>query len=183
VEEVDAQGMLIMAIAGIVFNGLAVLRLKKDKSLNSKVVFMHLLEDVLGWIAILIVSIIMLFVDLPILDPILSIVIAVFVLSRIVPTFLKIGKIFMQYKPEDLELKQIQQDLESIKEIDSIHDIHLWSLDGNNHIFSCHVIVKSNPTVQELSKIKANMKQRLEALGVSHSTLEFESSNEQCVSC
>lgn len=183
VEEVHAEGMLYMSIAGIVFNGIAVLRLKKDKSINSKVVFLHLLEDALGWVAIFIISIVMIFIDLPILDPILSIVIAVFVLSRIVPTFIKIGRIFMQYKPDDLEVRSIKELVNKIEEIVNIHDVHLWSLDGTNHIVSLHAVVDDNIDLATLKSIKYRLKNYIKEMGIGHITIELEIKDEDCTPC
>lgn len=183
VEEVHASGMAGMAVLGILFNGLAVLRLRKDDSLNAKVVFMHLLEDVLGWASILVVSIIMIFIDLPILDPILSIVIAVFVLSRIIPTLMKIGRIFLQYKPDGHEVQDIRIALEADSQVTDIHDIHLWSLDGTNHVFSCHVLVEDSLNMEDISALRNRLKQILEQRGISHSTLEVENNRENCTPC
>lgn len=181
VEEVHAEGMLYMAIAGIAFNGIAVLRLKKDKSINSKVVFLHLLEDALGWVAIFVISIVMIFVDLPILDPILSIVIAVFVLSRIIPTFIKIGRIFMQYKPDDIEVKSIKTLVNKIDGLVDIHDVHLWSLDGSNHIVSLHAVVEEN--IDSFKRVKRELKDEIFKIGVGHITIEIEYIDEDCDTC
>ena len=182
-QEVHAGGMLLMAVLGVGFNGFMVLRLRKDKGLNSKVVFMHLLEDVLGWISVLIISVVMLFVNLPILDPILSLVIAAFVLSRIIPTFAKVGRIFLQYKPDDFEIVEIKKAVESSGNILEIHDIHLWSLDGTNHVFSCHVLFKQGLTVGQIMTEIAQIKSKLEDMGIGHSTLEAEISRENCKHC
>lgn len=185
VEEVNAEGMLVMAVFGIAFNGIAVFRLRKDSSLNSKVVYMHLLEDALGWVSIFIVSIIMIFIDLPILDPILSLVIAVFVLSRIIPTFSKIGRIFLQYKPDGYEVKKIKCKLEEIEKIYEIHDIHLWTLDGSKHVFSCHIVTSDNFNQSDLLLLKIDVRKVLIELGIDHSTLEFElmTEAEDCGKC
>lgn len=185
VEEVNAKGMLIMSLFGIAFNGLAVFRLRKDETLNAKVVYMHLMEDVLGWVSILVVSIIMIFIDLPILDPILSIVIAVFVLSRIIPTFMKIGRIFLQYKPDGFEITEIKQTIESLDEIEEVHDIHLWSLDGTQHIFSCHLVVRDEFNCDAAYTLKKSVRHILIEMGIEHSTLELETPKEaeNCKPC
>lgn len=185
VEEVNEKGMLLMSIIGILFNGLAVFRLRKDKSLNSKVVYMHLMEDVLGWISILIVSIVMMFFDLPILDPILSVVISIFVLSRIIPTFMKIGRIFLQYKPDDFEIQDIKNQIEDHSLVREVHDMHLWSLDGTHHIFSCHIVYKQEAKLEELHQLKKEVRKFLEDSGINHSTLEFENETESelCSPC
>lgn len=183
IEEVHAEGMFIMAIVGILFNGIAVLRLKKDSGINSKVVFLHLMEDVLGWIAILVVSVIMIFIDLPILDPILSIVIAVFVLSRIIPTFTKIGRIFLQYRPDDIEVEEIKSRVEALQHVTDVHDIHLWSLDGSNHIVSMHTVVSNSLEVDGIKEIKSEIKNILKEIGIGHITIEIEFNDESCEPC
>ena len=76
------EGMLGLAILGVAVNGYAVFKLKAGETLNEKVLTWHLLEDVLGWVAVLIVSIVLLFVELPILDPLLSIGFTLFILFR-----------------------------------------------------------------------------------------------------
>lgn len=181
VEEVHAEGMLYMAIAGIVFNGIAVLRVKKDESVNSKVVFLHLLEDALGWVAVFIISIVMIFVDLPILDPILSMVIALFVLSRILPTFKKIGKVFMQYRPEGIEVEDIMKRSLEVDGISEVHDIHIWSLDGLKHIASLHAVIKKGRC--DVQKIVKELKKVLSEAGISHITIETEAEGESCIPC
>ncbi len=185
VEEVNAGGMVIMAFVGIIFNGIAVLLLRSDESLNAKVVFNHLLEDVLGWISILVVGTIMLFWDAPILDPILSIVIAVFVLSRIIPMFTKVGRIFLQYKPDDIEIQNIRETLEAEDKVIEIHDVHLWSLDGTNHIFSCHVVYEDSVSLEEMLSLNRRIKSRLADMGIQHSTIDPEigRDDEDCNSC
>lgn len=183
IQEVNETGMLLMSLLGILFNGVAVLRLKKDQSLNSRVVFMHLLEDVLGWLSILIVSAVMHFVDLPILDPVLSIVIAIFILSRIIPTIMKVGRIFMQYKPDDMEIVKIKEKMESFEEILNIHDIHLWSLDGSHHIFSCHVLFHEDIPLERILQCNQTIRQQLQEMGIYHCTLETETGSADCEPC
>lgn len=183
VEEVNAGGMVIMAVVGILFNGAAVLRLRKDSGLNAKVVFNHLLEDVLGWVSILVAGIIMFFWDVPILDPILSIAIAVFVLSRIIPMFMKVGRIFLQYKPDDIEIRNIKETLEDVEKVIEVHDVHLWSLDGTNHIFSCHVVYEDSVGLKELLGLNRRIKSILADMGIDHSTIDPEIRRTDCNSC
>ena len=182
-QEVHVPGMILMAVIGILFNGTAVLRLRGDNGLNAKVVYMHLLEDVLGWLSILIVSIIMMFADLPVLDPVLSIAISVFVLSRIVPMFMKISRIFLQYKPDDIEILEIKSKIERVPKVEEIHDIHLWSLDGSNHVFSCHVVFAIETDFAGITASIGEIRRLLRESGISHSTLEPEVSGMACESC
>jgi len=103
--------MLIFAILGILVNGLAVLRLKKGSSLNEKVVLWHLMEDVLGWVAVLIASIVLLFIDIPIIDPILSIVITIYIVFNVVKNLQEVLNVFLQGVPKNLSISEIEQEM------------------------------------------------------------------------
>lgn len=182
-EEVDPQGMLLLALLGVAVNGIAVLRLKGGHKLNERAVMLHLLEDVLGWVAVLAVSITLLFVDLPILDPILSVAITIFVLSKIYPNLKASLKIFLQYTPDDIDVQYLKEELEKEDKVDEVHDLHLWSIDGVYTIFSAHVVVKENMSLQESEALKSELKESLHRLGVEHATLELEAEGSSCNSC
>jgi cobalt-zinc-cadmium efflux system protein len=183
IEPVFPQGMLGLAIAGIVVNGIAVYRLRKGKKLNERVIFLHLLEDVLGWSAVLIISIVLLFHDLPILDPLLSIIITIFIISKIIPNIKNILKIFLQYSPADIDIQKIKQLLMENPLVHNVHDMHLWSLDGRFTLFSCHIACKKNISLVDLEKEKTNLKRILHEMGIEHITLEFEPNSKICTDC
>lgn len=182
-EAVKAGGMLPMAVAGITFNGLAALRLRGGTGMNRRVVLLHLLEDILGWIGVLVVSIVLLFADLPILDPILSIVITVFVLSRIVPRLRQAAGVFLQSAPENVDIGTIERRLEAFPHVLELHDVHAWTLDGNYNLFSSHVVVDEDVNLGALDELKTRMKRELERFGVHHATLEFETAAAGCADC
>jgi cobalt-zinc-cadmium efflux system protein len=182
-ETVHPEGMTLLAITGVVINGLAVLRLKGGAKLNQRSVMLHLLEDVLGWIAVLIVSLILLFFDLPILDPLLSIVITVFVLSRIYPNMKSALKIFLQYIPEDMDIQVIKTRINSHPKVSDVHDIHLWSIDGVYTIFSAHVALLEDASLSAVETLKRELKEILLELGIEHATLEMEAPGSPCVEC
>jgi len=182
-EAVHPEGMALLAIAGVVINGIAVIRLKGGSKLNERSVMLHLLEDVLGWIAVLIVGLILLFFDLPILDPLLSIVITVFVLSRIYPNMKSALKIFLQYIPEDMDIQIIKTRLNSHPGVSDVHDIHLWSIDGVYTIFSAHVVLRRDGFLSTGETIKRELKEILLELGIEHATLELEAPGSHCVEC
>jgi cobalt-zinc-cadmium efflux system protein len=182
-ESVHPSGMLGLAILGISINGIAVFRLKKGDKINERVIFLHLMEDVLGWSAILIISIIFLFFDLPILDPLLSIVITIFIISKILPNIKNILKIFLQYSPDDIDIKKIKELLIGNELIDNVHDIHLWSLDGRFTVLSCHIACNKNISLTEIEKEKTKLKRALNELGIQHITLEFEPNWKICEEC
>ncbi len=174
-EPIDPKGMIILAVLGITINGVAVLRLKKGTKIAEKVVSLHLLEDVLGWFAVLIVSIILLFADIPILDPILSLLITAFVLKNVVQNFGQIIKIFLQAVPDGYDLSKIEDDI--IKNYPSVFDIHgtkLWTLDGDSNIMTFHMCVKNEPDLNEIINLKRSVKNTLGKMGIEDVTIEIE---------
>jgi cobalt-zinc-cadmium efflux system protein len=178
----DAKGMMWFAILGIIVNGAAVLKLKKGTSINERVVSLHLLEDVLGWVAVLIASIIMQFWDLPILDPILSVLIAGYVLFNVFKNIKQAFKIILQGVPNELSTSDIEKELLAIADIENVHDCHLWTMDGEFNIATIHIRVNDPDFTWEKAKI---LKQKIrkvlhDTFNLEHVTLELESSIEDC---
>ena len=153
-----AEGMFFLAIIGVLVNGAAVFRLKKGKSLNEKVVSLHLFEDVLGWVAILIGSIIMYFFDVPVLDPLMSIAISFFVLYNVYKNLRQSLHIILQGTPVELDINEISDFLKENNEIANIHDLHIWSIDGNYNILSVHIVLKNNSLIEDIVEIKNNIR-------------------------
>jgi cobalt-zinc-cadmium efflux system protein len=181
--EPHAQGMFWLAIFGVLVNGAAVLRLKKGSSMNEKAVSIHLLEDVFGWMAVLVVSIVMMFVYLPVLDPILSIGISIWVLYNVYRNLKGTFKILLQEVPQDVDLKMLEGQIQQTKNVISIHDVHLWSLDGETHILTLHVVTPDNITLEDQHKLKKEIHRLCNETGILHTTIEFETNNEECVHC
>jgi cobalt-zinc-cadmium efflux system protein len=179
-EETKAEGMLIFALVGILVNGYAVLKMRRGKTLNERVVAWHLLEDVLGWIAVLIVSIVLLFTDLYILDPILSALITLYVLFNILKKLRETFLIFLQGVPADINLTEIEKRLLAIDKIDSLHHVHTWTLDGENHVFTAHVKIEDVHTFREIVEIKKCIKSIIQKYPFSHYTIEIELNEEGC---
>lgn len=177
---VYAPGMLILAVLGILFNGAAVLRLKKAKTMNERVVSWHLLEDVLGWVAIFIVALILIFYNIPILDPILSIGFTLFILFNVIRTLIKSIKLFLQGIPDSIQLEKIEGELRSIPGIISLHDTHIWSLDGHYHVLSTHLVVPGNATMDLAVRIKNQARHVIHNHMIPHATVEVECEGEDC---
>lgn len=182
-EDVRVEGMILMALVGVAVNGLAVLRLKSGTKINEKVVMFHLLEDAIGWVAVLIVSLIMKLVYLPILDPILSVGLSLFIIAKIIPNIKEAVQIFLQYTPRGSDIALIKGRIESLRIVKEAHDIHLWSVDGLHHIFSCHLVLEKNISIKETQGVKEDVRKILEEEGITHPTLEFELADEECRSC
>ena len=179
-EPIHTQGMFYLALLGITINGIAAWRLKKGDSVNEKVISLHLLEDVLGWAAVLIVSIVMMFYDLPILDPLLSLFVTVYILWNVFKNLKSTLRIFLQGTPEETVVADIETQLLAIKDITGVHDLHLWSMDGLFHVLSVHVTVARDMKLQETKMLKSEIRICLEKLGIQHSTVEIEQEDEIC---
>lgn len=183
-EETHASGMLIFAIGGILANGIAALRVRGGESMtgrtiSAQVVMWHLLEDVLGWIAILIVSVVLLVKDVPILDPLLSVLITGYVLYQILNRLRRTISIFLQGVPADVDVAQIESRIAAVEGICSIHHTHVWSLDGAHHVLSTHLVVDDDVTPQQALDIKCRVKAILSER-FEHMTIEIEYGHESC---
>lgn len=121
----NEKGMFVLAILGIAVNGLAVLRLKKGNSLNERVVSLHLLEDVLGWAAILVGSVLMFFFDWPFIDPLLSILISIYILVHVSQSIRESMRILLQATPESVDIRHIRERILLLPGISDVHDMHV----------------------------------------------------------
>ena len=175
-----AEGMLGLALLGVAVNGYAVFKLKAGKTLNEKVLTWHLLEDVLGWVAVLIVSIVLLFVDLPILDPLLSIGFTLFILFNVLKNLKTTLALFLQATPDEEVQNNIEKAIKAIPEINGIHHMHFWSLDGESHVLTALLELAHNFEVDKLIRLKQQVAKELSSYNLSHTTIEFEFPQETC---
>lgn len=175
-----AEGMVGLAILGVIVNGYAALRLSKGTSLNERALNWHLLEDVLGWAAVLLVSIVLLFVDWPILDPLLSIAFTLFILVNVVKILGQTLRIFAQSSPDESLTAQIQLALTELPDVARIHDLRLWTLDGEHHVMSVHVEMQTELDSGQQVALKKQISDALLPFELSHTTVEIEWPAEAC---
>lgn len=175
-----AEGMIVMAIFGVIVNGYAAFKLSKGQSLNERVLNWHLLEDVLGWVAVLIVSIVLLFVDWPILDPLLSIAFTLFILTNVMRHLIATIKLFVQASPDPEIYQKIHQKLVALELVDNAHHLHFWSLDGERHVLTAHIVVSKELTSAERANLKENISEQLAEFELAHTTIELEYPDEAC---
>lgn len=176
-EVVEPKGMLFLAILGIIVNSIAAWKLSNNKGVNIKMIMLHLLEDLYGWVAVLIVSIVLFYKPWFFLDSILSIGISLFILSNVFKNLKKVFMIFLQHFPTELELKKIVKSIENLNLVDDVHDIKGWSLDNEHHYLRFHVRVPEDTTMGEIDCLKLEIKSILKSFDVSYSTIEFESAH------
>lgn len=181
-EPVNASGMFVLAVLGVAVNGYAAWRMLGANSLSDRALRLHLMEDVLGWVAVLVVSVVMYFVELPILDPILSICISLWILYNVYFNLRDTFKIFLQGVPDGVDSEGFAREVLGLEGVLDIHDLHLWTMNGEDHIASMHIVF-SPGLCQEPERIIA-LKQEVRHLaqhyGIHHLTIELDPEGEAC---
>ena len=173
--EINYNGMLIFAVLGIAINLAAAIFTHKGDSLNQKAVNLHMLEDVLGWVVVLLGAIIMKFTDITYIDPIMSISVAIFLLVNAFKSFKEILDIFFEKTPKGIDIEELKNHLKEIDGVIDVHHFHLRTLDGFNHIATLHIVTSSDPVT-----VKKSVKAELSEHGISHTTVEIETPEEEC---
>lgn len=141
---------------------------------------LHLLEDVLGWVAVLIGSIVMIYVDAPYIDPLLSVVISLFVLYNVYKNIRKSLLVILQGIPDEVDIEAIKKNLQGIDSIIDVHDCHSWSMDGEYNILTLHLILDKDVKLSDQAKLKEQVRLKLKNESINHVTIEFEGEEENC---
>lgn len=179
-EPVVPEGMLALAILGILANGFAVLKTRHGKTMNEKVVSWHLMEDMLGWVAVLIISVAMLIGDFPILDPLFSVIFTAYILWNVLKSLKQTLMLFLQSIPEGIELESIKNEICTNPLVEDMHDTHVWSLDGAYHILTTHIVVSTSTTKDQIVQLKQKVREVIHHSNIQHATLEIEQEGEVC---
>ena len=181
-EEINHDAMIIFAIFGVIINGYAAYRTSHGEKHNEKAINLHMLEDVFGWIAVLIGSIFIKIYNLTIIDPILSILITIYILFHVYKYIKEVFDIFMEKVPDNININDIKKNVEEKFEmIKNINHINVWSLDGVNNYMTLHVELNEDINKDDLIKLKKNNKKELNKTGINHVTLEFDYFGEKCI--
>lgn len=173
--EIDYNGMIIFAIIGVIVNFCAAFFTREGESLNQRAVNLHMLEDVLGWVVVLIGAIIMRFTDLYIIDAIMSIGVAVFILINAIKNLKDGLNIFLEKVPACVDINEIKEHICDIEGVSDVHHIHIWTIDGINNYATMHIVTSDNP-----HKIKEDVRSELTEHGIDHVTIEIENEGEHC---
>jgi cobalt-zinc-cadmium efflux system protein len=174
-EPVNAFGMVGIAFVGIAFNGAGFFLLKKGESLNEKVLSWHLLEDVLGWFGILVGGVIIYFWKFYLVDPIMTVALTAFILYNVTKNLREAINILLQGVPKHINLEAVKQDIKAIKGVIGMHDIHIWSLEGETDVFTAHVVLDDETLKKQPEQTKQTIKETLKNHHIEHSTIELES--------
>ena len=168
--EVNYSGMMIFAVIGVILNFIAAYVTREGDSLNQKSVNLHMLEDVLGWIVVLIGAIVMNFTDLSIIDPIMSIGVALFILINSLKNLKVVLDLFLAKTPHDVNIDELKKHLLSVKGVDDVHHVHVWSMDGYNNYATMHIVTKD----KDIKRIKDDIREELSEHNICHAILETE---------
>jgi len=179
--EPRVDGMIVLAFLGLAVNGFAAFRMSKGQSLNERMILLHLLEDVLGWAVILVGSVIMWFYPLPILDPVMAIAVALWVLWNAFANLKETTKVFLQATPRQFQIATVEQSIKTLALIQGVHHTHVWSIDGEHHILTAHLTVKSDCTIEAAHALKNQVKKHLfQEFHIQEATLEIEWPDQLC---
>ncbi|MBK7268438.1 MAG: cation transporter [Flavobacteriales bacterium] len=173
------QGMMALAVFGLVMNGAAAWMLHRGSSLNERGAYLHLLEDVLGWAAVLVGAVAMYFTGWAVIDPLLSMAISAFIAVNALRTLRTGTGILMQRLPEHVDAERIRTALTALPHVRDVHDQHAWSLDGNYVVLTVHLVVDTTDA-DLLRGVKEQARHALHHQGVQHATIEIEQPDEVC---
>ena len=172
-QPVNEEGVLWLGIIAVSINVLASLVVRKGKTKNESILSLHFLEDTLGWLAVILMAIILRFTDWYILDPLLSLVISIFILTKAIPRFWSALKIFLDAVPEGVEAGDLAKDLESLTNVKSVNQLSIWSMDGLENNAIVHICIED---WEQMMETKEGVRQLLEERGVQNITIEVDSS-------
>ncbi|MBE7031456.1 MAG: cation transporter [Ruminococcaceae bacterium] len=173
--EINYNGMLIFAVIGVLVNFGAAFVTRDGDSLNQKAVNLHMLEDVLGWIVVLIGAIVMRFTDFTVIDPILSIAVAAFILINAVKNLKEVLDVFLEKAPLGISVEEVKEHILALDGVLGVHHIHIWSMDGHSNYATMHIVTNGEP-----HGIKDSVRAELFEHGIGHATLELEAEGEHC---
>lgn len=169
------NGMILFAVVGVIVNLVAALFTREGDSLNQKAVNLHMLEDVMGWIVVLIGAIVMKFTNFTLLDPLMSIAVATFIFINAFKNLKEVVELFLDKAPTSIPVHEIKEHLLEIDGVLDVHHVHVWSTDGQAVYATMHIVTNADThTIKE--QIKAELKEH----GIAHVTLELEGENEHC---
>ena len=173
--DINYDGMIIFAVIGVIVNLCAAFLTREGDSLNQKAVNLHMLEDVLGWVVVLFGAIVMRFTDISIIDPLMSIGVAVFILINAIKNLSEVLEIFLEKAPHNININELKKHICEIDGVIDLHHVHAWSLDGHNNYATMHVVANGDFHI-----VKEKIREELREHGIGHVTLELEAEGEHC---
>jgi cobalt-zinc-cadmium efflux system protein len=175
--EINYDGMLVFAVVGVIVNLCAALFTRHGHSLNQRAVNLHMLEDVLGWVVVLVGAIVMRFTNLAIIDPLMSIGVAVFIFVGAVKNLGEMLDLFLEKTPHGVSVDEIKEHLCELDGVEGVHHVHVWSMDGQSHYATLHLVLSDG---HDGHTVKEAVREELREHGIGHVTMELEAPGEHC---
>ncbi len=179
-KSIHSQELIYFAVLGLTVNLFAAMRARRGKSINEKVISLHLFEDALGWAALLIAAILIELFHIFWIDPVLSIVFTLYILSHVYKNIKSIINVFMEIAPTKPSVEEVSSHLQENKFIKDVHHIHLWTIDGIIKLATLHIVLYDHVSKQKFIETQVFAHQLLKELGIHHSTIEFEYEGNPC---
>ena len=170
-QPVNDEGILWLGMIAVTINVLASLVVRKGQTKNESILSLHFLEDTFGWLAVILMAIVLRFTDWYILDPLLSLVISIFILIKAIPRFWSTLKIFLDAVPEGVDIKQVMSDLEGLDNVASLNQLNLWTMDGLEKNAIVHVCLKE---MEHMETCKESIRIFLKDCGFQNITIEVD---------
>ena len=175
-EVINYNGMILFAIFGVIVNFLAVYFTRDGDSINQKAVNLHMLEDVLGWVVVLIGSILMKFTNISVFDSIMSLGIAIFILINTFKNFQEILDLFLEKTPKDISISELKKHIMAIKGIEDVDHIAVGSIGGISNYSTMHIVTKA----KNLKELKDKVREEMQEHNINHTTIEIEENSSEC---
>lgn len=172
---INYSGMIVFAIVGVIVNFLSAFFTRDGGTLNQKAVNLHMLEDLLGWLVVLVGAVLMRFTDLAIIDPLMSVGVALFILVNALKNLKVLFGIFLEKTPQGIDLNEMTEHLMQIDGVLGVHHMHIRSFDGFNNYATMHIVTNEDAHI-----IKERVREELHGHGICHATLELETEDELC---
>ncbi len=169
----SSTGMLLVAILGVILKGLSVYALYGGKTFNERSIYVHLFGDVIEWIVVLVLSIVLIFVNIPILDPLASIGISLWIIYNLGGNLYRSLKVLVQRVPEGFNTNSFKNEIKDIEGVNDINDLHVWSLDGISNVSSMKISVSGENNLENLNHIKSEINHVAKEYDIVDSTVEF----------
>ncbi len=179
-EPIETKMLVYFALVGIIVNTVAAIYASKGRTRNEKIISLHLFEDVIGWVVLLIGAILMYFFNITILDSILSIGFTLYILFHVYKHLKEIVEVMMEKAPLEPTQDTIIKTLKSEPKVIDVHHLHHWSLEGEIALLTAHIVLADSITPKELVEVQKRLHDSLKTIGIMHATLEFEIGKDSC---
>lgn len=174
--EINYDGMILFAVIGCLVNLVAAFVTHGGNSLNQKAVNLHMLEDVLGWVVVLIGALLIKYTNIVYIDPVLSICVALFIFINALKSLRVVVSTFLEKSPDNIDVDELMHHISEIDGVKDVHHIHIWSMNGTSaNCATLHIVVDDYSV-----EIKEKVREELAEHNIGHSTIELELVREHC---